>query len=97
MTHGKPGQTEGMQGYLRCGVVSGWIDHDSPTPVWRQVYAIVLERIDTRVYDRRVPADRTLAVELGVAVGTVVRAMAELTAEGRIHSVRGKGRYVSGR
>lgn len=42
----------------------------------------------------RMPPEREMAAEMGVAVGTLRRALAELTAEGLIERRQGSGNYV---
>ncbi|PSK96342.1 regulatory GntR family protein [Haloactinopolyspora alba] len=57
----------------------------------------VVARIDAGelVPGARLPPERELAVEYGVAYLTVRRAMAELRDRGRIKTVHGKGTFVA--
>ncbi|MEQ4206140.1 GntR family transcriptional regulator [Actinopolymorpha sp. B17G11] len=73
------------------------VDHDSPVPLWRQVFEIVTARIEDGTYRRRLPSDRSLAQECGVSIGSVRHALDDLTGQGVIYTVKGKGRYIAER
>ncbi len=45
----------------------------------------------------RLPPEREMAAELGVAVGTLRKALADLTAKGLVERVQGSGNYVRAR
>ncbi len=72
------------------------IDHDSPTPVYRQIAdAVRVAALDGRIRPGdRLPPTRDLARQLGVNRQTVVAAYEFLATEGRVHSHTGKGTFL---
>ncbi|WP_121188185.1 winged helix-turn-helix domain-containing protein [Nocardiopsis sp. Huas11] len=74
------------------------IDLDGPEFLRDQVAAILRGRIDSGEYPprRRIPPEAALIEEFGVSRPTVRAALAILEEEGRIITLRGKGRYVRG-
>ncbi|MBF8192448.1 winged helix-turn-helix transcriptional regulator [Nonomuraea sp. K274] len=65
--------------------------------VWMQVVEEIRSRIAAAQYRRRqpIPAERRLAEELGVAVGTVRKAVAHLRDAGELYTLPQKGTFVS--
>ena len=63
-------------------------------PPWRQLAAILRERITSGELTGDLPSEKTLAQEYGLAVGTVRKALAQLRAEGLIQTDRGWGSSV---
>ena len=72
------------------------IDIDRGPPPWRQIAASMRRRIAAGEWPGRLPGEKTLAQEYGVALGTVRKAMALLRAEGLIRTDKGWGSYVAG-
>lgn len=72
------------------------ISIDRGPPPWRQVAADLRHRIAAGEWTGRLPAEKTLAQEYGVAIGTVRKALAQLRSEGLIETDKGWGSYVSG-
>lgn len=74
----------------------GAIDYDGAVPVWRQVYLLLRERIDSGDIPegRPIPSKRTLSEELGVAGNTVEKAVRLLKDEGLVVGVQGRGVFV---
>ncbi|MGH3344984.1 MAG: GntR family transcriptional regulator [Carbonactinosporaceae bacterium] len=72
------------------------IDPDSPRPVYVQVANHVQGLVETGNLrpGARLPSERDLAAEYGVALGTIRRATRELSERGLVVSVQGKGTYV---
>ena len=70
------------------------IDHDSPTPLYLQLAALLRAMIDDGTLTGRVPSVKTLSQEHGISHITTEKALAVLKEEGLIHSVIGKGTYV---
>lgn len=70
---------------------------DSPTPVYVRVADWVESRIKSGklTSGARLPPERELASELGVAYDTVRRAAALLRERGLIITVHGRGTYVA--
>jgi GntR family transcriptional regulator len=70
---------------------------DSPTPVYVRVADWVESRIESGELKSgaRLPAERELASDLGVAYDTVRRAAALLRERGLIVTVHGRGTYVA--
>lgn len=77
--------------------VRDMIDRDSPVPVWQQVAEILRERIRAGEITRRLPGERSLQQETGVAPQTIRRAIRELEAEGLVVTVPGRGSFVKGK
>lgn len=75
------------------------MDPDSPVPIYVQVANYVQRRVESGEWQpgRRLPAERDLAIELGVAYLSVRRAMRELRERGVILTVPGKGNYITQR
>ncbi len=73
------------------------IDRGSDTPVYRQLYAALRDRIlDGHLkQDTRLPASRSLATDLGLSRNTVVMVYDALLAEGYVESRRGSGTWVA--
>jgi GntR family transcriptional regulator len=71
-------------------------DHDSLTPLYVQVADYVAGEIQAGRLRRgsRLPAERDLAEQWGVAYQTIRRAMRELRARGLVASVVGKGTFI---
>lgn len=72
------------------------INRQSPIPLYEQVKGLIKQMIhdqDLSLGDR-IPSERDLALEYGVARLTVRRAISELIAEGLLFSTRGKGTLV---
>lgn len=72
------------------------IDHESATPVYRQVAAILRERIAAGTYQpgRRLPSVRDLTQEFGIAQLTGRKALRVLVDEGIAEMSPGMGTYV---
>ena len=72
------------------------IDRDSAVPIYVQLADHVESLISSGIWvpGRRLPAERELAAEWGVAYMTVRRMMAELRERGRITTQIGKGNYI---
>ncbi|MGN0063473.1 MAG: GntR family transcriptional regulator [Nocardioides sp.] len=73
------------------------VDPDDPTPAFEQVRRGVRDLVATGALrpGDRLPPLRQLAGDLGLAVGTVARAYAELEQEGLLVSRRGAGTRVA--
>jgi len=70
------------------------IDHDAEEPLYRQLAAILRDRIESGELERRVPSVKTLVQEYGVAQGTAERALAVLRDAGIVRSRMGRGHFV---
>ena len=75
------------------------VDVGSPVPPYEQIRRQIADYVGSGLLARgaRLPAMRALAADLGVAVGTVGRAYAELEAAGVVASRRRTGTVVTGR
>jgi len=73
------------------------IDHDSPTPLYLQLAALLRSQIERGTLTNRVPSVKTLSQEHGVSHITVEKALAVLKDEGIVISVIGKGSFVAER
>jgi len=71
------------------------IDRDAGLPPWRQLAGLLRKRIAAGEFDEgRLPSQRYLADEYGVALSTVRKALAALQEEGLITTERGWGSSV---
>lgn len=75
------------------------IDPDAPKLVYVQVADHITARIEAGELTpgARLPAERDLAVEYGVAYDTVRRAMAVLRERGMVITIVGRGTFVAER
>ena len=75
------------------------VDVTSAIPPYEQIRSQVAAYVDGGLLSpgSRLPAIRALAADLGVAVGTVARAYAELESAGLVASRRRTGTVVTGR
>jgi GntR family transcriptional regulator len=75
------------------------VDLTSPTPPFEQIRAQIAGYVRAGVLadGTRLPTMRALAADLGVAIGTVARAYAELEAAGLVASRRRTGTVVTAR
>ncbi|MGD6979519.1 MULTISPECIES: GntR family transcriptional regulator [Citricoccus] len=74
------------------------LDLSSPVPPFEQIRSRVAALIDagTLAPGARLPSVRSLAADLGIAVGTVARAYRELEGTGHVQSRRRHGTTVAG-
>jgi len=73
------------------------VDHESATPVYRQVAAILRERIEAGAYQpgRRLPSVRDLVQEFGIAQLTARKALRVLVDDGTATMTPGMGTFVA--
>ncbi|MCZ7645577.1 MAG: GntR family transcriptional regulator [Planctomycetota bacterium] len=71
---------------------------DSPQPFYEQIKEMLREKITRGEYraDSAIPNERALAKQLSLSRMTVRRAIVELTQEGLLTRIRGKGTFVRG-
>jgi DNA-binding GntR family transcriptional regulator len=70
------------------------VDRGLPVAPWKQLAAILRDRITSGELTGRMPSERTLTQEYGLAHGTVRKAIAQLRDEGLVETVAGLGTYV---
>lgn len=70
------------------------LDHDSVTPLYAQLAAILRAAIKSGELSGRIPSVKTLTQQYGVAQGTAERALAILREEGLIRSAMGRGHFT---
>jgi GntR family transcriptional regulator len=75
------------------------LDHDSITPVYVQLAAILRDGIDRGKYapGRKLPSEPALVREYGIARETARKAIRVLAAEGLVTVVQGRGVFVTER
>lgn len=75
----------------------GEVEKDSSVPIYSQVERMVLDMISggTLAPGQRAPSERKLADQLGISRMTVRVALANLSSDGYLYSVPGKGTFVS--
>ena len=71
------------------------INREIAEPPWRQLYAILRAQIESGELTGRVPGEKHLMQEYGLALATVRKATKLLRDEGWIVTVAGWGSYVS--
>jgi DNA-binding GntR family transcriptional regulator len=70
------------------------IDHESATPLYVQLAALLRGQIQDGTLSGRIPSVKTLTQDHEVSHITAEKALALLKDEGIIHSVIGKGTFV---
>jgi DNA-binding GntR family transcriptional regulator len=71
------------------------ISEDDPRPAYVQLAAILRARIESGKITARLPSERDLHNEFGTAPMTARKAMRLLQDEGLVHTVPGRGTFVS--
>jgi GntR family transcriptional regulator len=71
------------------------IDHEAGQPPWMQLAAILRGRIERGELSGRLPSEKTLSQEYGLAIGTVRKAIAALRKEGLVGTMRGWGTFTT--
>ncbi|MGW2081183.1 GntR family transcriptional regulator [Streptomyces sp. NPDC001939] len=73
------------------------VDLDRSRPVWRQVAAVIVDRIADGTYPAasRVPSVVELSAEFGVAASTAQKVLAHLKTEGLVRAEVGLGTFVA--
>lgn len=84
---------------LCCPTLAGvTVDHGSPVPAYRQLAAILRDRIKAGEWKQGpLPSVRQLQHDYGIGRDTVLRALGELADEDLIFSVPARGYYVKSR
>jgi DNA-binding GntR family transcriptional regulator len=72
------------------------IDHESSTPLYVQLAALLRSQIEDGTITKRLPSAKTLSQEHSISHITAERALAKLKNEGLITPVIGKGYFVAG-
>lgn len=70
------------------------IDRDSHVPPWVQLAEILRERIRNGKITNRLPGERSLQQEFGLAPVTIRKAVRKLTEEGIVRTTPGMGSFV---
>jgi GntR family transcriptional regulator len=73
------------------------IDYDSATPPYLQLAAILRGRIEAGEITKRLPGEKALQQETGLALATVRKSVKVLRDEGLVSTVPGWGTYVAER
>ena len=73
------------------------IDRDSADPPYLQLAAILRGRIEAGEITKRLPGEKHLQEEFGLALATVRKAVKVLREEGLVRTVPGWGTYVAER
>ena len=73
------------------------IDLGHPPPPYRQLAAILRDQIESGKLAGRMPSEKTLMQEYGLAHGTVRKAIAVLRDAGLVQTTPGWGSYVTER
>lgn len=82
--------------FRRAGVGQRATQSRGPLPVHMQISELLIREIGSgRLADgARLPPERDMASEMGVAVGTLRRALFDLTERGLLERIQGSGNYV---
>jgi GntR family transcriptional regulator len=70
------------------------IDRDAPDPPWVQLAVILRARIASGEITSRLPGERALQQEFGLAPVTIRKAVRQLRDEGLVRTTPGWGTYV---
>lgn len=70
------------------------IDYESAEPPYRQLAAILRQRIEDGEITARLPGEKSLTEEFGVALATARKAVKVLRDDGLVRTVPGWGTYV---
>ncbi|MFC5802129.1 GntR family transcriptional regulator [Streptomyces formicae] len=75
------------------------IDHESPTPVYQQIAALIVEEIKSGAIpvNRKIPSESALTQRFGVARETARNAVKYLREAGWVFTVPQRGTYVAER
>jgi GntR family transcriptional regulator len=87
-------QVQGQSANSLVSYLDRMINPDLPVPPYRQLAAILRERIASGELTGRLPGETTLRQEYGLAQGTVRKALQVLREEDLITTVPGWGSYV---
>lgn len=70
--------------------------HPGSLPLYQQIAELLIRDIAAgRLIDgERLPSERDMAANLGIAVGTLRQALKSLTEKGLLHRVQGSGNYI---
>jgi len=73
------------------------LDKHSSVPLYYQLKELILENIQTGVYESgsKIASELALCEQLGLSRPTVRQAISELVSEGQLQIVKGKGTFVS--
>lgn len=73
------------------------VNRHSPVPLYHQLEAILLERINTGGFkaNDRLPAEHELAAEFGVSKITIRQALSNLAAAGVVRRDQGRGTFIA--
>jgi GntR family transcriptional regulator len=73
------------------------VDKSSSRPIYLQIRDRLLEAIEQGLFQpgQKIPSARDLSVQMDVSRMTVLQALRDLTHQGRVYSVTGKGTFVS--
>jgi GntR family transcriptional regulator len=79
--------------------LSAGVRRHSPVPLHHQIKIAVLEGVEAGWLEpgAQLPRERELAESLGVSLAPVRQAMADLTKEGYVERIRGRGSYIRDR
>lgn len=74
-----------------------FIDKDNAAPLYSQLIDIIIEKIENGEYkgNDKVNSERELCQKYDISRSTVRQAIQELTREGYLYSVQGKGTFIS--
>ena len=70
------------------------VNREDPAPIWQQVAAVLRQRIADGTITGRLPSERDLQNEFGVAPMTTRKAVRQLQSEGLVTTVTGRGTFV---
>ncbi len=75
--------------------VSIELDPSSSEPLWSQLVQVITRSLDAGAYRDGFPSEHELMQTFKISRHTVREAIRQLTEQGRLHSVQGKGTFVS--
>ena len=85
----------GISSSDRAREVSIELDSSSSEPLWSQLVQVITRSLDAGAYRDGFPSEHELMQRHKISRFTVREAIRQLTAQGRLYSVQGKGTFVS--
>lgn len=79
----------------RAREVSIELDPSSSEPLWSQLVQVITRSLDAGAYRDGFPSEHELMQRYKISRHTVRESIRQLTEQGRLHSVQGKGTFVS--
>lgn len=84
-----------FSGAPKSSVTVHKLDNESTEPLWSQLVKELVRLLDSGAYRNEFPSEHELMAMFDVSRYTVREALRQLIAQGRLHSIKGRGTFVS--